>query len=114
MTSRTGGICLSPGGVRTPHSCLTRLVFPRALRRALLRTLVPACLMAAAAFPAPAGAVSSDLEFPADGPAMQAAMWAGTVYWGKEPCGGNVDVTWATLTEDANAMSYWTTFSQDP
>ena len=85
-----------------------------ALRGALLRTDTVLCGLVALTFVPTANAASSDLEFPADGQGMQAAMWAAKAYWGADPCGGQLQVTWADLPEDANALSHWTTFSQDP
>src|SRR5688572_32135287 len=45
---------------------------------------------------------------------MQAAYWGATVYWGAEPCGGNVELEWADLAEELNALSRWTSFGETP
>ena len=89
-------------------------MLPRALCRALARALVPACVALTIAA-TPAAASTADVAFPADGPLMQAALWAGEVYWGAKPCGGDYKAVWTDdLSNDTNAMSYWTTFSADP
>lgn len=77
----------------------------RALRAALL-----ACATLAAA--APAAGASPDVEYPASGPAMEAALFTAKSFWGKEPCGGNVQVTWADLGLGDAALSHWMTFGE--
>lgn len=83
----------------------------RATRRAPLRAALLACatLFATAA---PASAASPDVEYPANGPAMEAALFTAKSFWGKEPCGGNVQVTWADLDLGDAALSHWLTFGE--
>src|SRR5687768_6677944 len=76
-------------------------MLPRAHGRALVCALV-ACFALA---PATASGVTTD---------MRAAYWGATVYWGAEPCGGTVELVWADLAKELNALSRWTSFGETP
>ena len=84
----------------------------RAITRAVLRASVPACVAVCLAAP-PAAAASPDVAFPADGRAMQAALFTAKAYWGKDPCGGSVRASWADLATGDAAISYWLSATDD-
>jgi Matrixin len=81
-------------------------------RRSVLLAVAAAALLAAAptshaASPGPAQ------QWPVGGAAMQQARAIAVAHWGIDPCGGDVDVSWADLPADENADSVWTNPYQD-
>jgi hypothetical protein len=52
-------------------------------------------------------------RWPTDGPAFQAARQIAIEHWSINPCGGDVDISWAKLPADENALSSWTNQYRD-
>jgi hypothetical protein len=82
----------------------------RATTRALRAALLACATVCATA--APAAGASPDVAYPANGPAMEAALFTAKSFWGEEPCGGKVQVTWADLSLGDAALSHWLTFGE--
>jgi hypothetical protein len=57
---------------------------------------------------AAAHAQSPAKRWPVGGPAMQAAHRVAIEHWGREPCHGDIEVSWGRLSEDENARATWT------
>lgn len=70
------------------------------------RTARIAALLATGLALVTAQAASADGYTP-DAAATQAAQRIAVAWWGTTPCGGNVTITWDTLTVGVNASSSW-------
>ena len=48
-----------------------------------------------------------DVRFAVGGPAITEARRLAEQHWGTAPCGGNVEIAWASLDADTNATAGW-------
>jgi hypothetical protein len=56
---------------------------------------------------AKAAAVAPDQQFPIGGPAIAKAKEVATGVWGRDACGGNVQMVWTAMEAGTNATASW-------
>ena len=57
---------------------------------------------------------SNPNRFAVDSPAVRTAQDIARAYWGVDPCGGRIEVSWKRQSREVNAISTWSTRSGDP
>ena len=73
------------------------------------------CVLLAGTGVAGSETASPKSRFAVDSPALRAAQDIARAYWGTDPCGGEIEISWQRRQRHVNAISTWsTTNAEDP